>query len=97
MTRMENWRMKDVKKEGEVVDWIPAPNGGYIGIVKGDDGGVYTIKSADCANAGQISVGKRVRYSFETFRNDDGECIEGTDAETHESYGTGATREVEVI
>lgn len=93
MARMDQWRMKD---EGEVVEWIPCQNGEYIGIVKGDDGGVYTIKSADCANPGHIRVGVRVRFTFERFRNDDGDPVTGTDMESGQQYQSGSTRDVEI-
>jgi streptogramin lyase len=90
---MDKWRMKD---EGEVVEWFPAPKGnGHIGIIKGDDGGVYTVHSDDCIDLAKISKGKRVRYAIETFRNDDGERIVGTDMETGTQYGAGVAREIE--
>lgn len=91
---MEQWRMKD---EGEVVEWFPAPNGGYVGIIKGDDGGVYSAKSDDCetaTDAGRITKGTRVRYSTQSFKNQQGGDLVGTDCETGEKYSAGAARDI---
>lgn len=94
MGKMEQWRMKD---EGEVVEWFPAPNGGYVGIIKGDDGGVYTAKGDDCespGDAGRITKGTRVRYNSQSFKDRLGDDLMGTDSTTGEKYGAGAARDI---
>ncbi len=86
--------------EGEVKEWIPAPNGGHIGIVISDQGGVYTIKSESFGNPSDLpSVvpGRRVRFRYESFRNEDGERISGKDAESGATYPTGGARDIELL
>lgn len=87
---MEQWRMTEPKIEGVVGEWFLAPNGGYVGIIIGDDGGVYTAKSDDCAagvDPATIAKGTRVRLTPVTKGK-------GTDMETKAQYGWGTAREI---
>ena len=86
--------------EGEVKSWTQAPNGGYIGIILSDDGNIYTVHSDDFAYQSDIPLvqkGSRVRFRYETFRNDDGDRIVGRDMETKKTYTTGGARKVELF
>lgn len=91
--------MPHMNIEGEVKSWTPAPNGGYVGIILSDDGNIYTVQSDDFTHPTDIPLvqkGSRVRFRYQTFRDDDGNRITGTDTETKKTYSTGGARNVEL-
>jgi hypothetical protein len=84
---MGSWRMKI---EGTVREWFLTPSGEYIGMIAGDDGGVYVAGSKDCvhrADVPQITVGTRVRFTDEKHGS-------GTDMDTKKNYPWGVAREI---
>lgn len=87
---MDTWRMTEPKIEGTVSEWIRSPSGDYVGMIRGDDDGVYIAGSKDCVNAAdasQIRKGTRVRFTPETKGS-------GTDADTKAQYAWGVAREI---
>ena len=90
MVSMEQWRMTEPKIEGTVKEWFKSAGGEYVGMIDGDDGGVYIANSKNCANgnqAPQIVVGSRVRFT-------PSKRGQGTDMDSKTNYSWGVAHEI---
>lgn len=77
--------------QGTMKEWTLAPSGEYVGVILGDDGGVYTAGSWNCVPSGSgITAGSRVRFRPHVWG-------QSKDKDTGAPYPYGTAREISLV